>query len=121
MTAKQLHRARLFAATSPLCALAWRGGCSGELQADHVIEVQEIRTAWERARYAGDALGLYRLDDLIADERNGWLLCERHHDLKTRKLLRPWPRRVDLPRSVFTFAAIAPQLQVLLERRFPAA
>lgn len=121
MTAKQRHRQGVFTRGPVICALAYRGRCSGQLQADHVIEVSEIRDAWQHARYTGAALGFARLDDLIADDRNGWLLCERHHNLKSRRLLQPWPRRRDLPRTVFQFARLFPELGVLLDRRFPAA
>lgn len=85
-----------------------------------MIEVSEIGRVWRHGRYTGAAIGFARLDALIADDRNGWLLCERHHDLKTRRLLKPWPRRRDLPRSVFAFAHLYPELRNLLERRFPA-
>jgi hypothetical protein len=92
------------------------GPCSGRLQADHPIDKQRIRNAQMDARAMnGDpppedttpphALALIRteLDDLIADHRNGWLLCERHHEVvRTRKLVRV-PRLL-LPSSVQQFA-----------------
>jgi len=47
-------------------------------------------------------LAIATLDELLADGRNGWLLRERHHGLKTARLIEI-PRDF-LPASVESFA-----------------
>ena len=116
---EQLHREALTALLRPrerrICALAHHGGCRGVLQADHVIEKQRLKQAYGVIERAGrDAalraepiehpLLLLTLDEVIADGRNGWMLCERHHSLKTSRLLVPeWE---EIPRRVDVFAAL---------------
>lgn len=109
MTARQRHRAEVFERDSHLCALrpektGWpgqgseAGECSGRLQADHILKITalERRQAQLQMRTikAPGSLTTAQLrfaqtdpDVLIADARNGWILCERHHGLKDRRLL----------------------------------
>lgn len=105
LSAKQRHRRDLELTVPQCCGLVGRGSCDGRLQADHVLKVQWMRWA------EGDR------DELVADARNGWWLCEWHHMLKDRKLLRPPLRRQDLPRTVEEFAAEF-KLEPIIERHF---
>lgn len=159
MTAKQEHRADVIRRLrNPRCGLRHRGGCSGRLQADHVIEVAWLEDWRAQARLAGGRLlclacggagvelrstfrvvpvccgktrpdgdccgvpvpesveevdtnpcatcggaGEASLDAMAADGRNGWMLCEGHHTLKTRCLLRPPITRRELAPTVEAF------------------
>lgn len=58
--------------------------------------------------------GAVLFDVLVADARNGWLLCPRHHGLKTAQLIEI-PRRLLRP-PVFSFARDY-RCEHLLERR----
>lgn len=109
-TAKERHREEVVYLASrrmrkPRCELAHLGGCDerfpGDLQSDHVIEI----------RWMKNSAALFRLmlergltwDDLIADARNGWLLCGHHNRAKSQatiRIMRAW-----LPPSVEQFAA----------------
>lgn len=158
-TAKQRHRADVVrrGPRMPRCALRHRGGCSGPLEADHVVEIQWLKLWLAEARRQGVKLdcpdcegrgwqpvlvagiapaccgrfrpdgdccgvpvpepvdevepvpcsscddGVVTLDTLTADGRNGWMLCERHHGLKTRALLKPSIAGAELPATVFMF------------------
>lgn len=115
LTPRERHRAAVFARDAHECALSpkftrWPGDdsqagpCDGRLQADHILKVQLILTRrgemQRRLSYRGwkgrmpqeisredRELAEADPDDLIADERNGWIVCERHHGLKDRKLI----------------------------------
>lgn len=133
MTAKERHREAVVYAAGPrpqcaLMGMRW-GRCSGRLQADHVLEVRKLTDLWNTAngRSQGGAfsdppwkarLRAVTLDELIADGRNGWLLCaDGHHAPKTLHLLRPpLPRHV-LPHSVELFARSL-ELGWLMDRTF---
>lgn len=103
MTAKQRHRAALLrlAGRNPTCALEHRGGCRGDLEADHIIELGWLHECLARRRYKGKAVP--SADTVAADARNGWLLCERHHGLKTAGLLLPPILRDELPETLTWF------------------
>jgi hypothetical protein len=109
-TPAQRHREAL-AERATGCALSYLGECDGRLEADHVIGVQQIKTARGQAVIRirgtrGDYLPPIladSLDDVIADGRNAIALCQRHHHLKTVAAL-TIPRDF-LPPEVEEFAA----------------
>lgn len=102
MTAKERHRAEVFARELHRCALSGSSTeCRGRLQADHVIEIAWLAELHKRRRYLDD-VGLGDFEDVIADARNGMVLCERHHGLKTSGLI-VVPREA-IPACVFDFA-----------------
>lgn len=105
MTAKEQHRAEVFSRDPHECAMGTNGrgfSCRGRLQADHVIELAWLMELHKRRRHV-DGFGLAEnFNTVIADGRNGMVLCERHHGLKTSGLL-VIPRSV-IPQSVFDFA-----------------
>lgn len=90
------------------------GDCWGELAADHILKVGEIETFHDQMRRRlgkGETLSAEQrrfataeMDSLIADARNGWLLCDRHHGLKDRRMLNP-VEFVILPDHYFDFVA----------------
>jgi hypothetical protein len=112
LSAKQAHRVQVERLHGRRCWLRHRGRCSGRLQADHVIGQQRLKTYWNGARFrrerglptieADRVLLEVGLETLIADGRNGWMLCERHHGMKTAHLLAPMA--AELPSSVWEFA-----------------
>ena len=72
-----------------LCAMRGRGGCDGRLDAHHLIRQQVLRRkAPEEARM---------------DPRVGVALCDRHHTLVTRAMVRL--RRDEVPAQAWAFAA----------------
>jgi hypothetical protein len=94
LTPAQRHRAALEAQGPAACYLAHRGGCRGELQADHPIDRQRIRHAWSRACWLEHPFAELRPADLIADARNGGWLCEVHHSTKWDVKLEQYPAGV---------------------------
>lgn len=132
MTAQELHRlatAEFYPRKRPNCGLQHRGGCSGRLQCDHILEQAWIKEEWKRAN--GRANPGYRqteamralrgadLEELLSDGRNGWFLCMAHHELKTRVLLRPRLNRLELPARLIEFIQDH-GLGVMFGRRIPA-
>lgn len=113
LTPQQRHAAAIWTRDPHECALSpkytrWPGDDSkagpcadddptANLQADHILKYRLIlkrRDVLAMTRARGirldrEAIELVEADpdDLIADERNGWLLCPRHHPLKDRKLI----------------------------------
>lgn len=122
MTPQERHREEVIRLAEermrrPACELAHLGGCEerfpGDLEADHVLEQRWIKSHPRRAEVEAE-LGV-TLDDLLADGRNGWLLCGHHNRLKMESkltIIRAW-----LPPSVEEFAAET-KLQSRLERHF---
>jgi hypothetical protein len=122
VTPQQRHREEVIYLASlrlprPVCELAHLGGCDerfpGDLESDHVLEQRWIKSHPRRAEVEA-ALGK-TLDDLLADGRNGWLLCGHHNRLKAEskiRIVRAW-----LPPSVEEFAAET-LMQGRLERHF---
>lgn len=118
MTPQQRHREEVIYLASlrmpkPVCELAHLGGCeerfSGDLEADHVLEQRWIKSNPRLAEVGRS------VDDLLADGRNGWLLCGHHNRLKMEskvRIVRAW-----LPPSVEEFAAET-HLTWRLERHF---
>jgi hypothetical protein len=126
LTAKEQHRAAVFARDPHRCALhptatgyplneSTAGPCDGRLQADHILKISALLRHRDRLRYRRDRRGeelgereRYFLDldpgVWIADERNGWILCERHHGLKDRKLI-VVTEEVLLPEHLASFIA----------------
>jgi hypothetical protein len=110
MTPGQRHREEVIYLASlrmktPACELAHLGGCDepfpGDLESDHVIEQRWIKSHPRRAEVEAELD--VTLDDLLADGRNGWLLCGHHNRLKAEskvRILRVW-----LPPSVELYAA----------------
>ena len=100
-TPEQRHREKVFwnACESdhfgePSCYLASVvGGCSGRLEAAHLVPRQRLRKH----------VPAEQLDEAIADERNGIVLCHRHHSQMDSKLKQFFTRKV-LPPSVEKFA-----------------
>jgi hypothetical protein len=122
VSAQQRHRDEViylasFRMREPACELAHLGGCeerfAGDLEADHVLEQRWIKS---HPQLADVLLELGKtLDDLLADGRNGWLLCGHHNRLKMEsklRIIRAW-----LPPSVEEFAAET-RMQPRLERHF---
>jgi len=108
LTPRQRHRAALTEITGGVgpCSLCFLDGdCDGPLQDDHIIEVHRLKDLQGNARidFPGHPITQVDIDELIADARNGWWVCEHHHGLKTYKLRRI-PRDF-LPLSVEEFAA----------------
>lgn len=131
LTAKQRHRLEVErrAGRRPTCALASpaRGECSGVLQADHPVELGWLKEWLARRTYRRDPVPCVRcrglgavgavlvscpdcngsgnatLEAVAADARNGWLVCERHHGLKTAGLLLPPITRDELPDELDAF------------------
>jgi 5-methylcytosine-specific restriction endonuclease McrA len=93
------------------------GRCEGYLQRDHIIDRQRLRIAQSQARLKRHfhPLLLVDLEDLIRDPANQWLLCERHHHLKSMALIEI-PRRI-LPADVESFARCF-RIEYLLDRHF---
>lgn len=95
MTAKERHRAAVFARDPHVCALEGHGvTCEGPLQADHILRISALMTHRDRLRLRRGELSdrqrrFLETDpgEWIADERNGWILCERHHSLKDRRMI----------------------------------
>lgn len=89
---------------SPRCELALLGVCNerwpGDLDADHVLEQRWIKSH-PRLNEVLAKLGR-TLDDLLADGRNGMLLCRAHNEAKYQGTIRV-PRAL-LPVSVEVFA-----------------
>jgi hypothetical protein len=109
VTPQQRHREEVVYLASlrmrhPACELAHLGGCDvrfpGDLEADHVLEQRWIKSHPRLAEVLAELNKT--LDDLLADGRNGWLLCGHHNRLKHEskvRILRVW-----LPPSVEEFA-----------------
>lgn len=111
VTARSRHHAEVFERDPHLCALrpektGWpgqdskAGPCSDplNLQADHILKITALERRQAqlqmRAVKSPGSLTTAQLrfaqmdpDDLIADGRNGWILCEGHHVPKDRRLL----------------------------------
>lgn len=130
LTAKQRHRLAVFGRYHrPRCELADVHPCVGPLQADHIIEVRRLiaakaqievallRPLPPQARIAIERhpLVLVSEDALVADGRNGWILCEGTYGLKTAALIQIERHR--LPPCVEDFATEF-QIEHLLDRYF---
>lgn len=130
-TAKQRHHEAVFSRyRRAQCALKDRHACTGRLEADHVIEVRWIEQAHGHVRvmiaqaelpgaqptaYHEHPLAAVTFDDLVADGRNGWILCAGANQLKYRRLISI--DRHELPPSVEDFASEF-ALEHLLDRYF---
>lgn len=69
---EQIHRARVLLRDGMVCALERTGQCVGvELAAHHIIPRQVLRRELPEG---------WPLAHAIADERNGMMLCQKHHD-----------------------------------------
>lgn len=92
MTPGARHRQGVFQRDGAKCCME-SAACEGRLEAHHIISRQRLRFAREAARTALSSgrevtperkhLHEQSIEDLIADPRNGVVVCERHHK-------RPW-------------------------------
>ena len=94
MTAEQRFRAGVFARDSWRCLFHDEGDCDGRLQAHHLIPRQTLKALARRG-----IIEPAKLDEAIADARNGIIVCESDHALKVPRL-----KRDDLPERVESFA-----------------
>lgn len=106
-----MHRRGVFARDPWRCRFAEcpeLGSCAGRLQADHILKIQALRR-WQGQLHhraiKGEALSAGQLrfsrtplEELIADPRNGWILCWLGHhipkdrgEIPTEQLLNRWP------------------------------
>lgn len=103
-TAEQRHRAAVLERDQGLCALRRLGSCYGRLQFHHPIPRQRIKHEHGLANSpvgrSGSPLRGADLDDLIADPRNGVVICETHHSGHEDELSAD-----DLPEGIWVFAA----------------
>jgi hypothetical protein len=88
------------------CALVHRGGCDGYSQAHHVYPKRLLKAL--AARHG------YDVDEMVADWRNGMLLCVRHHHQV--EVGRERFDRGDMPAVLERFEAAYPALDGLWPR-----
>lgn len=101
-TPGERHRLGLSRRATMVCALTFLGGCRGSCQADHILKQQWLEREKSRQellrrnrlmRQPGADVSDLKLldvdlDDLLADDRNAWWLCEHgHHAPKDRRTL----------------------------------